>query len=121
MCVRVLYALFTAASCFFLSKHRSRVIVFLFPRSQYVPHLTPHVPLLASGRSLISWSSNCNALLEIIHIIRCKSFVCVINSDGAVCIFSRTDRPWAYVYLEYTQNVLKVLLLSTPKKHFLRG
>ena len=36
---------------------------------RYVPHLTQHVPLLASWRSLIIWSSNCDALLEIIHIM----------------------------------------------------
>ena len=44
----------------FLSEHMPRVIVLLLPRSQYVPHLTPHVPLLASWRSLISWSSICD-------------------------------------------------------------
>ena len=64
----------------------ARVVVLLLSCSQYVPHPTPHVALLASWRS-ISWSSNCDAHhLEVIHIIRCKSFVL---SSGAVCIFSR--------------------------------
>ena len=92
----------------------SRVIVLLLPRSQYVPHLTPHVPLLASWRSLISWSSNCDALLEIVHIIRCKSFVCVIKW---CCVFSQEQICRGQVYIEYSQKVLKVVLLSTPKKY----
>ena len=89
----------------------SRVIVLLLPRSQYVPHPTPHVPLLASWRS-ISWSSNCDALFEIIHIIRCKSFVCY-----QVLCFSQEQIGRGHVYIEYTQKVPKVLLLSTPKKY----
>ena len=120
MCVRVLYPLFTATSCFFChSIYMSRVIVLLLPRSPYVPHLTPHVLLVASWRSLIiSWSSNCDALLEIIHIIRCKIFVCVLSS-GAVCIFSRTDRSWARLYRVYPKGAIKVLLLlSTTNKYF---
>ena len=62
----------------------------------------------------LTWSSHCDALLKIIHIIRCESFVL---SSGAVCIFSRTDRSWARLYrvypksttstaIEYTQEVL---------------
>ena len=46
-----------------------------------MPHLTPHVLLLASWRYLISWSSSCDALLEIIHIIRCKYFLVRVKSD----------------------------------------
>ena len=67
--------------------------------------------LLASWRSL-SCSSSCDAL-EIIHIIHCgvKSFVCY---QVVLWISSRTDRSWARL-IEY---VLKVLLLSTPKKYF---
>ena len=90
----------------------SRVNVLLLPRSQYVPHLTPHVPLLASWRSL-SRSSNCDALLEIIHIIRCESFVFQV----VPCVFSQQQIGHGHVYIEYTQKVLKVLLLSTPKKY----
>ena len=81
----------------FLSKHISRAIVLLVPRSQYVPHPTPHVPLLASWRFL-RWSSNCDALLEIIHII------IFVVSIGAVCIFSRTDRSWARLYRVYPKS-----------------
>ena len=91
----------------------SRVIVLLLPRSQYVPHPTPHVPLLASWRSL-GWRSNCDALLEIIHITRCKSFVCY---QVVLCIFSQEQIGRGHVYVEHTQKVLKVLLLSTPKKY----
>ena len=43
--------------------------------------------------------------------------LCVLSS-GAVCIFSRTDRPWARLRQVYPHNVLKVLLLSTPKEYF---
>ena len=46
---------------------------------------TPHVPLLASWRSL-TCSSKCDALLEIIHIIRCNSFVCC---QVVLCAFSQ--------------------------------
>ena len=104
---------------FFLSEHMSRVItvsfVLLHPRSQYVPHPTPHVPLLASWRSL-SWSSNCDALLDIIlsYGVPGKSFVCY---QVVLCIFSRTGRSWARLYrvysksakstaIEYTQEIL---------------
>ena len=91
----------------------SRVIVLLLPRSQYVPYPTPHVPLLVSWRSL-SWSSNCDALLEMIHTIRCKSVVCY---QVVLCVFSQEQIVRGHVYIEYTQKVLKVLLLSTPKKY----
>ena len=47
------------------------------------PHPTPHVPLLASWRPL-SCSSKCDALLEIIRMIRCKSFVCC---QVVLCVF----------------------------------
>ena len=89
MCVRVLYPLFfTAASCLFChSIYMSRVIVLLLIHSQYVPHPTPHdVPFLASWRSL-SWSSNCDPLLESIHIIRCKSFLCY---QVVLCVFLKS-------------------------------
>ena len=79
------------------------------------PHPTPHVLIHASRRSL-TWRSKCDALLEIIHNIRCKSF-CVLSS-GAVCIFSTTHRSWARLEypksatsttaIEYTQEVLRV-------------
>ena len=92
----------------------SRVIVLLLPRSQYVPHPTPHVPLLAIWRSLKSWSSNCDALLEIAHIIRCKSFVCY---QAMLCVLSPRQIGCGHVYIEYTQKVLKLLILSTPKKY----
>ena len=89
----------------------SRAIVLLLPRSQYVPHPTPHVPLLASWRSP-SWSSNCDALLGIIHVIQCKSFVCY---QVVLCVFSQEQIGRRRVHVECTQKVVKVLLLSTPK------
>ena len=92
----------------------SRVIVLLLRRSQYVPHLTPHVPLLAFWGSLISWSSNCDALLEILHIIRCKIFVCY---QAVLCVFSQEQIGRGHVYIKYTQKVLKILLVNTPKKY----
>ena len=77
MCVRVLYPLFTAASFLVVViAYATCFFVLLLPRSQYVPHPTPHVPLLASWRSL-RWSSNCDALVEIIHVIRCRR--CVLS------------------------------------------
>ena len=91
------------------------LIVLLLPRSQYVPHLTPHVPLFASWRSLISWSSNCDALFEIVHIIRCQKF-CVCY-QVVLCVISQEQIGRGHVYIEYTQKVLQVLLLRTPKKH----
>ena len=78
----------------------SRVIVLLLPRFQYVPHPTPHVPLLASWRSL-SWSSKCDALLEIIHIIRCKSFVCC---QVVLCAFSQQQIGRGNVSIEYPKS-----------------
>ena len=54
--------------CFFVIAFILRVIVLLLPRSQYVPHLEPHAPLLASWWSLICYSMNGDALLEITHI-----------------------------------------------------
>ena len=92
------------------------VFVLLLPRSQYVPHPMPHVPLLASWRSL-SWSSNCEALLEIIHIIRCEK---IVFYQVELCVFYQEQIGRGHVYIEYTRNtrkVLKLLLLSTPKKY----
>ena len=64
------------------------------------PHPTPHVPLLASWRSL-SCSSKCDALLEIIHIIRCKSFVCC---QVVSCVFSQQQIDRGHVYIEYPKS-----------------
>ena len=55
------------------------------------------------------WSSKCDALLEIIHIIRCKSFVC--------CAYFLNNRSVVGASISSTQKVLEVLLLSTPKKY----
>ena len=85
----------------FVGALMSRVIVLLRPCSQYVLHFTPHVPLFDSWRSLKSLSSNCDALLEIIHIIDYGVRVLCMLSSGAVCIFSRTDRSWARLYRLY--------------------
>ena len=78
------------------------------------PHPTPHVPLLASWRSL-TWRSKCDAILEIIHIIRCKSFVCFVyflNNRSAVgTSISSTQlvlKVLDYIAIEYTQEVLRV-------------
>ena len=38
-------------------------------------------------------------------------------SSGAVCIFSKQIGR-GHVYIEYTQKVQKILLLSTPKQYF---
>ena len=95
--VRAVYSLY-GDELLFLS-YLSRVIVLLLPRPQYVPHPTPHVPLLASWRTL-SWSSNCDALIHIIRV-RCKSFVCY---QVVLCIFSRTDQSWARLYRVYPKS-----------------
>ena len=90
--------------------------ILLLPRFQYVLHPTPHVPLLAPWRSLITWSSNCDPVLEIIrHIIRCKSFAFVIKW---CCVFSQEQIGRGHAYFAYyTQKVLKVMLVSTPKSY----
>ena len=75
------------------------------------PHPTPHVPLLASWRSL-TWRSKCDALLEIIHIIRCKSFVC--------CVYFLNNRSVVGTSISSTQKVLKVLLLIIEYTRVLR-
>ena len=117
MCVRVLIlSLRRRISFLVIIFSSSRVIVFLIP--QYVSHPTPshptpHVVLLAAWRCL-SWSSSCDANLEIIHIIRCKSFVCC---QVVLCIFSQQQIGLGHVYIEYTQKVVRVLLMSAPKKY----
>ena len=76
------------------------------------PHPMPHVPLLASWRSL-TWRSECDAFLEIMHIIRCRSFVCF------VCFFN--NRSMVGTSISSTQKVLTVLLLlSTYTQEVLR-
>ena len=85
-------------------------------------HPTPHVSFLASWRSLTR-RSKCDALLEIIHIIRCKVLF-------VVGIFSTTDRSWARLSrvpknsrstAVGTQEILRVKreLIFFPGKFFL--
>ena len=45
--------------------------------------------------------------------------LCVLSKVVVLCVFSQEQIGREHVYVEYTQNVLKVLLLSTPKKYFL--
>ena len=79
-------------------------------------HATRTCPFsLPDCRSLLSWSLNCDALLEIIHIIRGKSFVCY---QVVLCVFSQVQIGRGRVFIECTQKVLKILLLGTPKKYF---
>ena len=42
---------------------------------------------------------------------------CVLSKVVVLCVFSQEQIGHGHVYIEYTQNVLKVLLLNTPKKH----
>ena len=44
--------------------------------------------------------------------------LCVLSKVVVLCVFSQEQIGRGHVYVEYTQKVLKVLLLSTPKKHF---
>ena len=60
------------------------------------------MPLLASWQSL-TWRSKCDALLEIIHIIRCKKKLC--------CVYFLSNRSVVGTSNSSTQKVLKVLLL----------
>ena len=58
----------------------------------------------------------CDVLLEIIHIIRvrCNCFVCY---QVVLCVFPQEQIGCGHVYIECTKKVLKLLLLSTPKKY----
>ena len=75
------------------------------------PHPTTHVPLLASWRSL-TWRSKCDALLKIVHIIRCKSFVC--------CVYFFNNRSVVGTSISSIQKVLKALLLIIEYTQVLR-
>ena len=45
--------------------------------------------------------------------------LCVLSKVVVLCVFSQEQIGRGHVYVEYyTQNVPKVLLLSTPKKYF---
>ena len=44
--------------------------------------------------------------------------LCVLSKVVVICVFSQEQIGRGHVYVEYTQNVLKLLLLSTPKKYF---
>ena len=110
-----IYPLFTASSCFchslachVLSSCSQFSIGAIYVVFYSKPHPTPHVLLLGSWRSL-TWSSKCDALLEIIQIIRCKSFV--------RCVYFLNIRSIVGTSISSTQRVLKALLLSTPEEY----
>ena len=96
----------------------------------YCPLLAPSIPIRAAShatrapcRSLAvpkprSCSWKCGALLEIIHIIRCKSFV---GCQVVLCVLSQEQIGREHVCIEYTQKVLKVVVLSTPKEYYCAG
>ena len=95
MCVLLPYQVFKAASCFFVIAYVTCYCSLAPSSSLRAASHAARVPLLASWRSL-SWNLNCDALLEIIHIIRCKY---VMWCQAVLCVFSQQHIRRGHVYI----------------------